>query len=232
VRTRIKFCGITRMDDARVAAGLGVDAIGLVFTRRSRRFVEPAQARAIRHALPPFLAAVALFMDDEPAWIEHVVATVQPDLLQFHGAESAAFALQFGRPYLKALPMASGEAAAACAAAHPEAAALLLDSHAPGAAGGSGLAFDWSRVPPLARPLVLAGGLDASNVARAMALVRPFAVDVSSGIESAPGIKDEARMRAFVAAVRRQERAATRVSADGSSGDGRVGRAPVPGSGP
>lgn len=202
-RTRIKFCGLTRAQDVRAAVELGVDAIGFVLTRKSRRFVAPAQARALREALPPFVCAVALFMDDDAAWVEHVVATMQPDLLQFHGEETAAFAARFARPYLKAVPMASVADAAGYAAQHPRACGFLLDSHATGACGGSGDAFDWTRVPrDPGRPLVLAGGLDAGNVARAIAVAQPHAVDVSSGIELAPGIKDAAKMRAFVAAAR------------------------------
>ena len=202
-RTRIKFCGLTRAEDVQLAVELGVDAIGLVFTPRSRRCVDLAAATAIRRALPPFVSAVALFMDDEPAWIAQVIDTVQPDQLQFHGSETADFARAFARPYLKAVPMASVGDVAAYAAQHPAAAGFLLDSHAVGMAGGSGTAFDWTRVPrDLGRPLMLAGGLDAHNVAQAIALVKPYAVDVSSGIESAPGIKDAAKMRAFVGAVR------------------------------
>jgi phosphoribosylanthranilate isomerase len=202
-RTRIKFCGITRPDDARLAAELGVDALGLVFTPRSRRRVELATAAAIRRALPPFVAAVALFMDDEPGWIAQVIDAVQPDLLQFHGSETAEFTGAFARPYLKAVPMASVGDVAAYAAQHPAAAGFLLDSHATGTAGGSGAAFDWTRVPrDFGRPLLLAGGLDAHNVAQAIALARPYAVDVSSGVEAAPGVKDAAKMRAFVDAVR------------------------------
>lgn len=202
-RTRIKFCGITRADDARLAAELGVDAVGLVFTRRSQRFVGIGPARSIRRALPPFVTAVALFMDDEPAWIEEVIAAVQPDLLQFHGSEAAGLAASFARPYFKAVPMASVTDVAAYATRHPEAAGFLLDSNVAGMLGGSGEAFDWSRVPrTFARPLVLAGGLDERNVVQAIARVRPFAVDVSSGIETAPGIKHPAKMRRFVDAVR------------------------------
>lgn len=202
-QTRIKFCGITRAEDLRIAAELGVDAIGFVCTRRSQRFVGLSQARVLRRALPPFVSAVALFMDDEPAWIEDVIAGVQPDLLQFHGDEAAGFASSFARPYIKAVPMASVTDVAAYAARHPDAAGFLLDSHAGGALGGSGATFDWTRVPrAIGRPIVLAGGLDARNVAQAIADVRPYAVDVSSGIESAPGIKDTAKMRAFAAAVR------------------------------
>lgn len=198
---RIKFCGITRAEDARAAVALGVDAIGFVFTRRSQRYVGVAQARAMRDALPPFTSVVALFMDDDPAWVEDVIAGVRPDLLQFHGNEAAGYAASFARPYLKAIPM-GGADAQSIAQAHPRASGFLLDSHAPGAVGGSGRSFDWSRAPRLARPVILAGGLDAANVAQAIAVVRPYAVDVSSGIEVVPGIKDAARMRAFVEAVR------------------------------
>ena len=201
-RTRIKFCGLTRVEDVRAAVDLGVDAIGFVLTRKSRRFVDTAHARALREALPPFMSAVALFMDDDAAWVEEAMVTLRPDLLQFHGAEPSSFAERFDRPYLKAVPMASLVDVAAFAAGHPRASGFLLDSHAPGAVGGSGEAFDWTRVPHgFARPLVLAGGLDAGNVAQAIATARPYAVDVSSGIESAPGVKDASKMRAFVEAV-------------------------------
>ncbi len=203
MRTRIKFCGITRVDDARLGAGLGVDAIGFVFTRTSQRFIGITQARAIRAELPPFVTAVALFMDDEPGWIEEVVSGVQPDLLQFHGAESDRFAASFARPYIKAVPMASVADAARHAAEFPSAAGFLLDSHARGARGGTGRTFDWAQVPsPGGHPYVLAGGLTPQNVADAIAAVRPYGVDVSSGIESAPGIKDPVKMRAFATAVR------------------------------
>ncbi|MEO7875767.1 MAG: phosphoribosylanthranilate isomerase [Dokdonella sp.] len=202
-RTRIKFCGITRADDARLAAELGVDAIGLVFTRNSQRFVGVGLARTIRRALPPFITTVALFMDDEPAWIEEVIAVVQPDVLQFHGREDAGFAASFARPYMKAVPMGSVANVLAFAALHPEANGLLLDSHASGALGGTGEAFDWTRVPRnTGRPIILAGGLDPANVAQAIVAVRPYAVDVSSRIESAPGIKNPARMRRFVEVVK------------------------------
>lgn len=200
---RIKFCGITRIEDALAAAALGVDAVGLVMTRRSRRFVDLAQACVIRAALPPFVTAVALLMDDAPEWVAEVAQAVRPDLLQFHGAERAEDCERHGLRYLKAAPMGSIRDVAAYAAAHPRAVGFLLDSHVHGAAGGTGERFDWHRVPrDLARPVVLAGGLDAANVAEAVRVAQPWAVDVSSGIESAPGIKDAERMRRFVAAVR------------------------------
>lgn len=203
LRLRIKCCGITRADDALRAAALGADAIGLVFTRRSPRFVEPALAATIRAALPPFVAAVALFMDDEPGWVREVTDVVQPDLLQFHGVETAEFCAAFDRRYLKAIAMADDGKVAAAMAAHPRAAGFLLDGHATGAMGGQGRPFDWARIPPaLGRPWLLAGGLGADNVAAAIRAARPFGVDVSSGIESAPGIKDALRMADFIAAVR------------------------------
>jgi phosphoribosylanthranilate isomerase len=202
VTTRIKFCGITRAQDARFAIDLGIDAIGLVFTRRSQRFLGISQGREIRRMLPPFMTAVALFMDDEPSWIEEVISSVQPDVLQFHGAEAGPFATSFSRPYVKAVPMATVEDAVAYVALHPGASGFLLDSHALGALGGSGETFDWKRAPRIGKPTILAGGLDASNVAQAIALVRPYAVDVSSGIETTSGLKDATKMRRFVEAVR------------------------------
>lgn len=211
MRTRIKFCGITRIDDARRAAELGVDAIGFVFSRASQRFLGISQARSIRAALPPFVCAVGLFMDDEPGWIEEVVSSVQPDLLQFHGSEADGFASSFSRPYIKAVPMASVTNAGRHVAEYPAAAGFVLDSHARGARGGTGETFDWTRVPPSGgREFVLAGGLTAHNVAQAIATVRPYAVDVSSGIESAPGLKDASKMQAFVLAVRAADAASAR----------------------
>jgi phosphoribosylanthranilate isomerase len=203
VRTRIKFCGITRADDARRGVELGIDALGFVFTRRSQRFIGIAAARAIRAELPPFVAVVALFMDDEPGWIEEVIAGVTPDLLQFHGDEDDGYAASFQRPYIKAVPMGSTTEPSRYIEDYPDAAGFLLDSHFSGARGGTGHAFDWSRVPSnRAQAFVLAGGLTPSNVADAIAAVKPYGVDVSSGIESAPGIKDATKMRDFVRAVR------------------------------
>ena len=203
-RTRIKFCGITRMQDAQAAAALGVDAIGLVLTRKSPRFVEIAQAREIRRLLPPLVSAVALFMDDEPAWIAQAIAAIAPDLLQFHGGETAADCVRYGRRYLKAVPMGDGADVLDMVAAHPAAMGFLLDGHGAGEQGGRGKPFDWSRVPAnLQRPVLLAGGLTCDNVASAIRAARPYAVDVSSGIESAPGLKDPEMMRRFVEEVQR-----------------------------
>jgi phosphoribosylanthranilate isomerase len=202
-RTRIKFCGITREHDARAAAELGADAIGLVFAARSPRRVGVAQAAALAAAVPPFVARVALFLDAPPADVRAVLDAVPIDVLQFHGREDEAYCRSFGRPYIKAVPMGDALDVDAYLREHAAAIAFLLDSHSGGGQGGSGHAFDWSRVPArAARPIVLAGGLRPETVGAAVRRVRPYAVDVSSGIESAPGVKDYARMRAFAAAVR------------------------------
>lgn len=201
-RTRIKYCGMTRVEDALAAAHLGVDAIGLVFTRRSSRCVDVEQARAIRSAMPAYVSVVGLFMDDDPHWIAEVEAEVRLDLLQFHGSESAKVCASFATPYVKTVAMASAPDVEAIMRAHPRAAGFVLDGHAAGAPGGSGQRFDWSRVPKNARqPIIVAGGLNADNVGEAIAVARPWAVDVASGIESAPGIKDRRKMQAFVRAV-------------------------------
>lgn len=201
-RVRIKFCGITRAEDALFASALGVDALGFVFTRKSSRFIEADAANRILRDLPPFVTSVALFMDDEPAWIRQVIAMARPQVLQFHGGEPAAECVGYGLPYLKAVPMATVTDVASYAAGFPGAAGFLLDAHASGEPGGQGNRFDWSRPMRCDRPLILAGGLSADNVPEAIRRLRPFGVDVSSGIESAPGIKDAARMRDFVDAVR------------------------------
>jgi phosphoribosylanthranilate isomerase len=201
--TRIKCCGMTRVGDALLAARLGADAIGLVFTARSKRQVSLAQAREIVAALPPFVATVALFMDDEASLVRQVLDEVRPTLLQFHGDESDGWCAQFGRPFLKAIAMGEGAAALSRLHDYPRASGLLLDGHAAGEAGGSGKVFDWSLLPDgLAQPLILAGGLHAGNVGDAVRTARPWAVDVASGVESAPGIKDPVRLAAFIRAVR------------------------------
>ena len=205
--TRIKCCGMTRSEDALLAAQLGADAIGVVLTGRSRRRVSLRQAREIVRALPPFVGSVALLMDDEAPFVREVIEVVQPALLQFHGNESDAWCAQFGVPYLKAVAMGEGAAALPRLREYPLAAGLLLDGHAPGEAGGSGKTFDWSLLPDAReQPLILAGGLHAGNVAAAIRAARPWAVDVASGIESAPGIKDAQRLAAFIQAVRAAER--------------------------
>jgi len=202
-RTRIKICGITRVEDGIAAARLGADAIGLVFWAKSPRAVAIEQAAQICRALPPFVATVGLFVDAEPVWVEQVVSEVPLSLLQFHGDESPAYCEQFKRPYLKAVRMRDGIDALALRDQYASARALLLDTYRPGTPGGTGAVFDWERVPPqLAPQIVLAGGLTSDNVGSAVQQVRPWAVDTSGGVESSPGVKDSARIAAFIAAVR------------------------------
>jgi phosphoribosylanthranilate isomerase len=198
---------LTRVDDALAAAALGVDAIGVVLTRRSRRVVDIDRARDIFRALPPFVTTVALFMDDEPAFVAAAVTSISPHLVQFHGSETAADCVRYGRPYLKSVamglgPEGRGEDWLSLVAAHPQAAGFLFDGHAVGEAGGTGRTFDWSSLPAtIGKPIILAGGLDGGNVGAAVRQARPFAVDVSSGIEAEPGVKDADKMRRFIAAV-------------------------------
>ena len=208
-RTRIKFCGFTRPGDIRLACELGADAIGFVFAKDSRRQVEAEQARAMRQALAPLVDAVALFMDNPAEHVREVVRQVRPTLLQFHGSEDDAFCRSFGVPYMKAIAMGSDIAQQHPGTLHsryPAAAGFLFDSHGEGEPGGSGEAFDWARIPAgVQKPFVLAGGLSASNVFDAIQATLPWGVDVSSGIESAPGIKDGDLMRRFVEEVRRSD---------------------------
>jgi phosphoribosylanthranilate isomerase len=201
--TRIKCCGMTRIEDALFAARLGADAIGVVLTARSKRRVTIAQAQAIVRALPPFVTSVTLFMDDDAAFVREAIDAIQPDLVQFHGAESDDWCAQFERRYLKAIAMGEGAAALPSLHRYPGAAGLLLDGHGLGEAGGSGKAFDWSLMPrELTQPLILAGGLTPANVADAIRIAHPWGVDVASGIESASGIKDAHKLADFIAAVR------------------------------
>lgn len=204
MRTRIKICGITRPEDGAAAARLGADAVGLVFYSGSPRYLELAAAREIVAALPPLVSVVALFLDAAEDEVGRVLSELEVDLLQFHGRESAEFCESFGRRYLKALPMGAGGDPLAVAAAHPRALGFLLDSNAPGERGGHGRTFDWDRAPAaLGRPWLLAGGLAPDNVAEAVRRLRPYGVDVSSGVESAPGIKDADKMAAFISEVYR-----------------------------
>jgi phosphoribosylanthranilate isomerase len=201
-RVRVKICGVTRVEDALLACELGADAIGIVMTPSSPRCVTVARALAIRDALPAFVDAVVLAHDLPAEAVRAAIDGVRPDFVQFHGLESASFCESFGVRYLKALGMAGGLDVRTIAAEHANAAGFVLDGHPPGQQGGQGRAFDWSRVPQdLGRPIILAGGLHPGNVGDAIRVVHPWAVDLASGVESAPGIKDPARMRAFFAAV-------------------------------
>lgn len=196
MRTRVKFCGITRVEDALLAASLGVDAIGLVFVAGSPRSVDPARAAEICRALPPLVSTVGLFMDASEEFVRSILAEVPLNWLQFHGAETPEYCRAFQRPWIKALPMASpGDVQYH---GWSEASALLLDAHAAGGMGGSGETFDWENAVLPDSPWILAGGLSPDNIGRALELMAPAAVDVSSGIESAPGIKDAALMRRFM----------------------------------
>ncbi|MBL38211.1 MAG: phosphoribosylanthranilate isomerase [Xanthomonadales bacterium] len=194
--TRVKFCGITRVEDAVLAASLGVDAIGLVFVPGPPRSVDKTAAAEICRALPPLVGTVGLFMDAPDEFVRSVIAEVPLNWLQFHGSETPEYCRSFGRPWIKALPMASP----ADVQYHDwsDAPALLLDAHAAGGMGGSGEAFDWENAVLPATSWILAGGLKPDNIARALDVLAPSAVDVSSGIESAPGIKDAALMRQFM----------------------------------
>lgn len=207
--TRIKICGITRVADALAAAQGGADAIGLVFYERSPRHVSIAQAAQLLAALPPFVTSVGLFVNAEAALVRGVLAAVPLDLLQFHGDESPEYCAQFGKPYLKAIRVKAGVDLLQCAADFRGAKALLLDAHVEGIPGGTGATFDWGLVPPhLPLPVILSGGLDTENVAAAIGQVRPYAVDVSSGVEAGEGtntlkgIKDAAKVAAFINEVK------------------------------
>jgi phosphoribosylanthranilate isomerase len=201
--TRIKICGITRAEDARHAAALGVDAIGLVFYAASPRYVSIEQADAVVAVVPPFVTVVGLFVDAAPGTVRAVLKKVPVDLLQFHGDESPDYCRQFARPWLKAIRMRGDVDLAAEAARYKQASGLLLDAYRPGIPGGTGESFEWSRVPQNSTlPIVLAGGLTPDNVGEAIGRAHPFAVDVSGGVELARGVKDQEKMAAFMTAVR------------------------------
>lgn len=200
---RSKICGITRVEDALAAVDAGADAIGLVFYARSPRAVTVAQAQQILRALPPFVSAVGLFVDMPRAELQQLLTQVPLDLLQFHGDESPEDCEGYARPYIKALRVRAGDDVLAAMAAYTGARGILLDTFVEGVPGGTGAVFDWSLVPQgSAKPIILAGGLDAGNVAGAIRQVRPYAVDVSGGVEAGKGIKDAGKIRAFLQAVR------------------------------
>ena len=207
-RTRIKFCGMTRAGDVRLASELGADALGFVFAAQSPRRVRPDQARAMRNALEPLVDAVAVFMDNSAEEVREVIRQVRPTLLQFHGSEDDAFCRGFGLPYVKAIAMGEthAEDSVSLQCRYPGAAAFLFDGHLSGEIGGEGKRFDWSRIPTgLAKPFMVAGGLTPDSVFEAVQSTMPWGVDVSSGIEISPGIKDGDLMRRFVEQVRRAD---------------------------
>lgn len=206
-RTRIKICGLTRAVEVEWACQLGVDAIGLVFYSKSPRYVNADTASELSAAASAFVTVTGLFMDASGEDVDSVLQAVSLDLLQFHGRESAEYCESFGRPYIKAVPMGGTgidvEYVNEYVAGHPRARGFLLDSNAAGQAGGSGETFDWSKIPPLGnKPVILAGGINAGNVASAVRIVQPYGVDVSSGVEITRGEKDHALMTHFVQEVR------------------------------
>ena len=210
MRTRVKICGFTRVDEAVYAASLGVDAIGLVFYPPSPRHVEIEQALRIVKALPAFTSVVALFVDEQEERIREVLAQLAVDCIQFHGDEPAEACRIYGKRYIKAVSMQDGVSIPTLALEYHDAAGLLLDAFHPGAKGGTGSRFDWDLIPKLCTlPIILAGGLDATNARQAVETVRPYALDVSSGVEAQKGIKDALKMAAFIKQVNEGDRVTT-----------------------
>jgi phosphoribosylanthranilate isomerase len=206
MRTRIKICGITRVEDAQAAAAHGADAIGLIFYRPSPRYVTPERARQIVEAAPPFVSTVAVFVNPEREEVEKVIRESGVNLLQFHGDEAPEFCSGFSRPYVKAARIRPGLDLIKYLSPHAGAKAWMLDAYHEDLWGGTGGVFDWSQVPrDAAKPIILSGGLTADNVGNAARRVRPYAVDVSTGVEASKGIKDAAKIAAFIGAVRRED---------------------------
>lgn len=203
-RTRVKICGITSISDAQQAVAAGADALGLVFYPNSPRYLDPSRAREVALQVPGFVTLVGLFVDPDPQWVRDICGQVPLDLLQFHGDEPNDFCASFGKRFIKALRVKPGMALQAAVGHYPDACGVLLDSYVAGVPGGTGVSFDWDLIPrDLGKPLILAGGLNADNVAEAIARVAPFAVDVSGGVERAKGIKDHSKIHQFVGEVRR-----------------------------
>jgi phosphoribosylanthranilate isomerase len=201
--TRIKICGITRAEDIKAAASSGADALGLVFYAQSPRHVSVAQAQRLAAHIPPFVTLVGLFVNPSEDEVREVLRNIPLDVLQFHGEEAPEFCARFNRPYLKAIRVKAGVDLVQYAARYAGAQGLLLDACVEGVHGGTGESFDWALIPQgLPLPLVLSGGLHAGNVAQAIGQVRPYAVDVSSGVERAKGIKDAAKIAAFIKEVK------------------------------
>jgi len=203
-RVIVKICGLTRAEDVETATGAGADAVGFVFTASPRR-VSIETAIHLSGYVPADVLRVGLFLDQDRSEVERVISSVALDVLQFHGGETEQFCSFFRLPWLKAVAMENAESMQLAERDYPGAAGLLLDSHSKGNRGGSGKLFDWSLARPVTKPVWLAGGLNAENVGQAIHAVRPFAVDVSSGVEVRPGIKDEAMIKAFIKAVREAE---------------------------
>ncbi|QIZ85811.1 phosphoribosylanthranilate isomerase [Bermanella marisrubri] len=202
MRTRVKICGITRIEDAKVAVESGADAIGLVFYEPSPRSVTIDQAAAIAQSVPAFVTVTALFVNPDQSYVQDVLEKVRIDLIQFHGDEDNAFCCQFNRPFIKALRVRQASDVVASSVRFPDALAILLDAYKPGVPGGTGETFDWSLVPnELEKPIILAGGLAPENVSDAITQTAPFALDVSGGVEASKGIKDAGKIKAFLSEV-------------------------------
>ena len=202
MRTRVKICGFTTIDEAVYAAHLGVDAIGLVFYAKSPRSVEIGQAQTIIQKLSPFVTTVGLFVDAEPSFIQHVLANISLDVLQFHGEETPDYCTNFSKPYIKAIRMRPDTDIKQYVKRYASAQALLLDSYVKGMKGGTGVTFDWQQIPTdLNKPIIVAGGLTIANVTQAITKLQPYAVDVSGGVESAKGIKNAEKMTAFMQGI-------------------------------
>jgi len=195
---RVKICGMTRSADVQAAIRAGADALGFVFASRSKRVLDKSVAAELVSQVPAFISRVGLFMDQDSLEVVNILEQVPLNLLQFHGNEDADYCRQFGLPYIKAVSMVSGQAVVRAVNDYSDAAALLLDSHAPGGVGGTGAVFNWSLIPAVSLPIVLAGGLTPGNVRQAVKQVKPWAVDVSSGVEDSPGNKNEELMRVFI----------------------------------
>ena len=205
MRTRVKICGLTRTEDVAAAVNAGADAIGFVFYPPSPRLLSIEQAAKLAVRVPPFITKVGLFVNESEQTVCKIIESVALDLLQFHGKEDEAYCYSFGRPYIKAARVRPGIDLVKFAHSYPSASGLLLDAYVDGY-GGAGETFDWSMIPEnLPLPVILSGGLSADNVTEAIRRVRPYAVDVSSGVESGKGIKDGAKIAAFMAAVKRAD---------------------------
>ena len=205
--TRIKICGITRIEDALTAIRLGANAIGFIFWDKSARYIDPKEARKIVMALPPFVTVVGVYVNPSSEWVEETYSIAGLNLLQFHGDELPEFCSQFPLPYIKAVRIRSGIDLLQYAAQYSSSNGLLLDSYVEGVPGGTGRTFEWSLIPEnLSLPLIVSGGLHAKNVCEAIREAKPWAVDVSSGVEITKGIKDADKIAAFMTGVRNGEK--------------------------
>lgn len=203
---RVKVCGITRVEDALTAVRLGANAIGLIFWDKSARYIDPNVGRKIVMALPPFVSVVGVYVNPSSEWVEETRSTSGLSLLQFHGDESPEFCSQFSLPYIKAIRVRNGIDLLQYAAKYSNSSGLLLDGYVEDVPGGTGHSFDWSLIPKnLSLPLILSGGLHANNVCAAIRETKPWAVDVSSGVEITKGIKDAGKIAAFMTGVRNGE---------------------------